>query len=116
MGELVLYACLTFFSVYGIFSFLFFLKDFFSEKKYLKGKCLYSLLFVGEDFCRAEEMIKALLFKLLKNDTGICDRKIVVVHEGSDPTHFESLKTAFQSEPGVIVLKGTKGLENLKKI
>ena len=116
MGELFFYGCLTFFSAYGIFCFFYFLSDFFSERKYLRGKCLYSLLFVKDEACRAEDMVKALLFKVFKNDTGLCERKVVVVDMGSSDSTYETLETIFQKEKNVVVIRGEKGWESLKKI
>ncbi|MBQ7792343.1 MAG: hypothetical protein IJ367_02480, partial [Clostridia bacterium] len=106
----------TFFSAYGIFSFLFFLSDFFSEKKHLKGKCLYSLVFVKDEACHVEDMVKALLFKDFKNDTGLCDRKIIVVDRGSRDATYDTLCHLFQNETDVLICKQeelVKKLENL---
>ena len=116
MGELLLYVFMTFFSAYGIFSFLFFLKDFFMERKYLRGKCLYSVVFVKDEACHAELMADALLFKLLKNDTGLCERKIVIVDMGSSDCTYETLQAVFANEKSVIVLKEDEGWKKLKKI
>lgn len=116
MGELLFYGCLTFFSAYGIFCFLFFLSDFFSEKKHLKGKCLYSLLFVKDEACRVEEMVKTLLFKDFKNDTGLCDRKIIVVDRGSLDATYNTLCHLFQKEPDVLVFKQEEFLKKLENL
>ncbi len=116
MGELFFYGCLTFFSAYGIFSLLFFLKDFFLEKKHLKGKCLYSLLLVKNEACRAEDMVKTLLFKAFKNDTGLCDRKIIVVDTGSRDTTYETLYKLFEKESDVLVLRQEEFLKKLENL
>ncbi|MBO5409243.1 MAG: hypothetical protein J6A61_07610 [Clostridia bacterium] len=116
MGELLLYALVTFFSAYGIFSFLFFLKDFSMERKYLKGKCLYTLVFVKDEACNAELMTDALLFQLFKNDTGLCERKIVLVDTGSSDSTYETLETLFRNEKSVIVTKEDENWKKLKKI
>lgn len=116
MDGLWFYAFLTFFSAYGIFSLIFFLSDFYAERKYLKGKCLYSVLFVKDDVCRAEEMVKALLFKVFKNDTGICDRKIIVVDEGSVDATYETLFHLFEKENDVLVLRRDEAVKKLEKL
>lgn len=116
MGEVLFYGCLTFFSAYGIVSFLFFWKDFLLEKKYLRGKCLYSLVFLKEDAYRAEGLAKALLFKVFKNDCGLCDRKVILVDQGSKDGTFSALFNLFLNERDVLVLKEeeiSKKLEDL---
>lgn len=116
MGELLVYGCLTFFSAYGIFSLLFFLKDCYLERKYLRGKCLCSVLPVAEDVCRAENMVKALLFKTFKNDTGLCDRKLIVVNTDHCEATYQALCKLFEAEGDVLVVKPEEFVKKLEKL
>lgn len=116
MGELFFYGLVTFFSAYGVFSFFFFLSDFISEKKYLKDKCLYSVLFVKDEACRIEQMVKTLIFKVFKNDTGLCDRKVIVVDQGSLDATYQTLSALFKDERNVLVFKREDFLEKLENL
>ena len=116
MGELIFWGLLTFFSAYGVFSFFFFLSDFWTEKKYLKDKCLYSVLLVKDEVCRAEQMVKALLFKAFKNDTGLCKRKIIVGDRGSSDATYQTLSALFEAERNVLVFKQDEILEKLENL
>lgn len=109
-----LYACLLFFSTYGIFSLAFFLRDFFLEKKYLQGKCIYTLLPVGEEDVYPEEMVRTLLFKNYKNDVGICGCKIIAVTDGEDDCNFKRIKKIFEGETEVLVCKREEVLNYLE--
>lgn len=116
MGELIFYGLLTFFSAYGVFSFFYFLSDFLSEKKHLKNKCLYSVLFVKDEACKAEEMVKSLLFKVFKNDTGLCERKIIVVDQGSSDATYDTLSAIFEKERNVLVFRREELPQKLEKL
>ncbi len=116
MGELIFYTCLIFFSAYGVFSLLFFLTDFFYEKQYLKGKTLCTLLYVKDDICAAENMVKSLLFKDFKNDTGLCDRKIFVVSDTECDATYRALCFAFCEEPQVAVVKPSQLLQKIENL
>lgn len=103
MREAFFYGVMLFCSAYGIFSLVFFLRDFFGEKKYLRGKCVYTLLLLGEEDCYPEEMVRALLFQNYKNDTGICERKIIVVTEDENSCNYRRIKRIFKGEREVFL-------------
>ena len=104
MREAIFYGSMLFFSAYGIFSLVFFLRDFFAEKKYLRGKCVYTLLVVGEEELYPEEMIKALVFKNYKNDTGICEHKILVIPKEEMGCNAQRIRRIFERETDVLVV------------
>ncbi|MBQ7950695.1 MAG: hypothetical protein IJ278_03135 [Clostridia bacterium] len=116
MGALFFYGLLTFFSAYGVFSFFYFLSDFLSEKKHLQNKCLYSVLFVKDEACRAEQMVKSLLFKVFKNDTGLCERKVIVVDQGSSDATYDTLSAIFEKERNVLVFHRDEFCEKLENL
>ena len=103
MKEAFLYGCILFFSAYGIFSLAFFLRDFFGERKYLQGKCIYTLISLGEEDLFLEETVRALMFQNYKNDTGICERKIIVLTEGENSCNMRRLQKLFEGESEVLV-------------
>ncbi len=109
MKEAFLYGCILFFSAYGIFSLVFFLRDFFGERKYLCGKCIYTLILLGEEDLFPEETVRSLMFQNYKNDTGICERKIIVLTEGGNGCNMRRLKKLFEGESEVLVC----GMEEL---
>lgn len=112
MCDGLFYGCMLFFSAYGIFSLIFFLRSFFLEKKYLRGKCIYTLICLNEQDLYAEEMVRALLFENYKNDTGICEHKIIAVTEGECGCVPQRIRKIFGGESEVLVSSG----ENLEKI
>ena len=103
MREAFFYGCMLFFSAYGIFSFVFFLRDFLGEKKYLRGKCIYTLLLVEEEDLYPEEMVKTLIFKNYKNDTGICEHKILVIPKETSGCNAKRIRKIFEKETEVMV-------------
>ena len=112
MCDGLFYGCMLFFSAYGIFSLIFFLRSFFLEKKYLRGKCVYTLVCLSEEDLYAEEIVRALLFENYKNDTGICEHKIIAVPECETGCVAQRIRKIFSSESEVWVC----GCENLEKI
>ncbi len=113
MREAFFYGCMLFFSAYGIFSLVFFLRDFYAEKKYLRGKCIYTLLVLGEEELYPEEMVKALIFKDYKNDTGICEHKILVIPEEESGCNAKRIQRIFERETEVSVIGKEELLEHL---
>ena len=109
------YGCMLFFSAYGIFSLVFFLRDFFNDKKYLRGKCVYTLVRMTEDEVYPEETVKALVFKDYKNDTGICERKIIVILEDESGCNARRIHKFFAKEPDVLVLGAEEAIRYLQK-
>ncbi len=103
MRETFFYGVMLFCSAYGIFSLIFFLRAFFGEKKYLRGKCVYTLLLLKDEDCCPEEMVRALLFQNYKNDTGICDRKIIVVTDDKSSCNARKITRFFEDEREVLV-------------
>ena len=97
------YGCMLFFSAYGIFSLVFFLRAFFLEKKYLRGKCIYTLIRVSEEDLYAEEMVRALLFCNYKNDTGICEHKIIAVTNDETACNARRIRKFFEKDSEVFV-------------
>lgn len=104
MREAIFYGVMLFCSAYGLFSLIFFLRDFWGEKKYLRGKCIYTLITVEEQDLYAEEMIRALVFQNYKNDTGICDRKILVIPEEESGCNAKRIQRIFERETDVFIL------------
>ena len=113
MKEAFFYGCMLFCSAYGIFSLMFFLRDFWLEKKYLRGKCIYTLLLVGEEDLYAEEMVRTLAYKNYKNDTGICDRKILVITEDHSGCNTRRIERIFEKETDVVIVGKQDLLEYL---
>ena len=116
MQAILFYALITFFSVYGIFSFIFFIADFYFDNKYLKDVTMYTGFAVKNEACKIESIVKAMLFKLYKNDVGISDQRLVVIDLDSDDGTYESLKRLSKSEKPVFVYRREeipKILENL---
>ena len=103
MREAFFYGVMLFCSAYGIFSLVFFLRDFFGEKKYLRGKCIYTLLVLDEEDCCPEEMVRALLFQNYKNDTGICERKIIVTTKDENSCNYRRIARIFEDNREVFV-------------
>ena len=103
MKEAFFYGCVLFFSAYGIFSLTFFLRDFFGERKNLRGKCIYTLLPITEEELHSEEMVRTLIFQNYKNDTGICERKIIVLTEDKNSCNARRLRQLFEKESEVLV-------------
>ena len=114
MKEAFLYGCFLFFSAYGIFSLVFFLRDFFGEKKYLCGKCIYTLVSLGEDDLFPEATVRTLMFQNYKNDTGICERKIIVLTEGEKSCNQRRLQKLFEGESEVLVCTREELCEHLE--
>ncbi len=115
MREAFFYGVMLFCSAYGIFSLVFFLRDFFGEKKYLRGKCVYTLVFLGEEDCYPEEMVRALLFQNYKNDTGICEKKIIVVADDENSCNYRRIARIFEDEREVLVCNRESLSSHLEK-
>lgn len=115
MCDGLFYGCMLFFSAYGIFSLIFFLRSFFLEKKYLRGKCVYTMLCVEDDDLYAEEMVRALLFGNYKNDTGICEHKIIAVAGDKTGCAARRISQIFKGEPEVLVCEKADLPEQIQK-
>ena len=111
MQDAIFYGLMLFCSAYGLFSLVFFLRDFWGEKKYLRGKCIYTLVLVEEDDLYPEEMVRALVFKDYKNDTGICNRKIIVIPREETGCNAKRVRKIFERENNVLVV-GKQELSN----
>lgn len=116
MGELLLYAFMTFFSAYGVFSLMFFLIDFFREQTYLRGKTLYTMMVVKDEACKIENMVKALQFKVFKNDVGLCHHRILVVDRSSADGTFLLAEKLFAKENDVKIIKMEELSEKLENL
>lgn len=116
VGELLLYAFLTFFSAYGVFSLMFFLIDFIRERKYLRGKTLYTMVVVKNEACNVENIVKSLQFKVFKNDVGLCNHRIFVVDNASSDGTFYLAEKLFGKENDIKIIKMDKLSEKLEKI
>lgn len=105
MQAILFYSLITFFSVYGIFSFLFFIIDFYFDNRYLRDTTVYTGFTVNNQACKIENIVKAMLFKLYKNDVGISDQKLIIVDLDSDDGTYECLKRLSKSEKLILVYK-----------
>ena len=115
MCDGLFYGCMLFFSAYGIFSLIFFLRSFFLERKYLRGKCICTLLCVEEEDLYAEEMVRSLLFENYKNDTGICERKIIAVTRDKEGCVARRIAKFFGGESDVLVCGEEEVVKQMKK-
>lgn len=116
MKDVLFYSLVTFFSVYGIFSFFFFIADFFLDNKYLKEKTIYTIFSVKNEVCRIENIVRSMLFKIYKNDIGMSDQKIIIVDLGSDDGTYQILKKLQKDEKLVLVYKREEIAEILEKL
>ena len=116
MRSLILYSVLTFFSIYGFLSFLFFIIDFIFEIRYLKNRSFYILLKVKDEVCKIESMVNGLLFKLWKNDIGIANQRIIIVDSGSNDDTLTLLDGISENESSILVFKKEEMLNFLEKI
>ena len=116
MGNLILYSVLTFFSIYGFLSCIFFFIDFFYEMKYLKNKDIYIFIKVKNEACKIEGMLRGLMFKVFKNDVGITNQKIIVLDSGSVDGTFSLLEKLSENENSILVFKKEEMASFIEKI
>lgn len=81
---IIFYSAVTFLSVCGLFSILIYLRLLFDDFSVLKGRTVYTVVGVKNDEKSAEGIARALLFKSIVCDSGICDSRVVLVDMGSE--------------------------------
>lgn len=95
------YAFLCFFCVYGFIQMVFYVMDIVYESKPFKNKKIYTVVFVKNEETTIENMAKSLLWKAVKNDTGIADSEITIVDMGSSDRTVEIVKAMQREEKGI---------------
>ncbi len=107
--QIIGYALVCFFCVYGFIQMLFYILDLIFETRQLKNKKIYTVLFVKNEEETIESTVRALLWKAVKNDTGIADREITVIDLGSSDETVTLLK-ALEQESNAVRLRTVEEL------
>lgn len=95
------YAFLCFFCVYGFIQMVFYIMDIVYESKPFQNKKIYTVVFVKNEEKTIENTAKSLLWKAVKNDTGIADREITIIDMGSADKTVEIVKAMERDEKGI---------------
>lgn len=114
MGNILLYASVLFFLCFGVISFFSFFADFVYETKYLKNKTIYTVVTMENEACSAENIARAVKFKVEKSCSGVCDSKIIFVDKKSSDATYQTLKCYEKSEGGIIALKSEEFCKKLE--
>lgn len=113
MGNILLYSAIVFFLSFGIISFVNFLIDFVYETKYLKNKTIYTIVPMENEACSAENVVRAVKFKVEKSCSGVCDSRIIFVDLKSFDATYPTLKSFEKSEGGITAVKSEEILKKL---
>lgn len=95
------YAFLCFFCVYGFIQMVFYIMDIVYESKPFQNKKIYTVVLVKNEEKTIENTAKSLLWKAVKNDTGIADREITIIDMGSADKTVEIVKAMERDEKGI---------------
>ena len=95
------YAFLCFFCVYGFIQMVFYIMDIVYESKPFQNKKIYTVVFVKNEEKTIENTAKSLLWKAVKNDTGIADREITIIDMGFADKTVEIVKAMERDEKGI---------------
>ena len=99
--DVIGYAVLCFFCVYGFIQMAFYIIDIAYETKQFKDKKIYTVVFVKNEEQTVENMAKSLLWKAVKNDTGIADSEITLIDLGSTDRTVEIIKAMEREDKGI---------------
>ena len=105
MGAILIYSFIVFFISLGVISLFNFIVDFTYETKFLRNKTLYTVVEMENEVCAAENIVRAVKFKVEKSYSGVCDNKIIFIDNGSRDTTFETLKRISRNMDGISVIK-----------
>ncbi len=102
--QIIGYALVCFFCVYGFLQMTFYILDLILETRQLKHKKIYTVVFVKNEEDTIESTIRALLWKAVRNDNGVSDREITVIDMGSSDETVTLIK-ALERESSAVRLR-----------
>lgn len=109
------YFLLSFFSVYGLISFLLYFRGLFSDMGIMKGKTVFNVVALKNEEEKAEGIIKSLLFKAMASDSGVSDTRVIAVDLGSSDNTAEIIKRMEKTYPGITLMNISELSENIEK-
>ena len=113
MSDIIFYALSVFFMGFGMISFAMYIIDFFYETKYLKDKKLYTFFFTKNEVCTVENVARAVIFKINKANSGVCDHEIFAVDDNSDDGTYTILKKMSENEKKFKIVENS---DDIKKV
>lgn len=111
----VFYFLLSFFSVYGLISFILYFRTLFSDMGIMKGKTVFNVVALKNEEEKAEGILKSLLFKAIASDSGISDTRVIAVDLGSTDNTAQIVKKMEKSYPGISLMNINELSENIEK-
>ncbi len=102
--QIIGYALVCFFCVYGFLQMVFYILDLILETRQLKHKKIYTVVFVKNEEDTIESTVRALLWKAVRNDTGVADSEITVIDLGSSDETVTLVK-ALERESSAVRLR-----------
>ena len=113
MSDIIFYALAVFFMGFGMISFSMYIIDFFYETKYLKNKKLYTFFLTKNEVCTVENVARAVIFKIHKSSSGICDHEIFAIDDNSDDGTYTILKKMSESEKKIKIIKNDEAVKKV---
>ena len=112
--QIIGYTIISFFAVYGLVQFIFYVWDFSYDLNILRDKVIYTIVGVKNEEDRIEAIARALMWKALKNDTGIADRRLIILDFDSTDKTKEIAKRIAREDGGIKIMERKELLKDIE--